>query len=199
MATSRAAKRAEAKKTDDSTPSISLSTEDFDRQGVIDMASVVDGTAVLPANDANEANAARVIDVDRAKPPTSPFSNADEDDGDLDEDDPLRSQPINTPGAAIDPVPASPADEPVAKGGSARKGSALVTLGAKLRSGARAPYGATFIIPRDDTPPDTDGIITDGVTVQLVRGRATRVSGRAADWLTKHPHFDIQEVAVNKD
>lgn len=190
---------------------VSLSAEDFDENpAVVNMASVEGvegpsaadpaGNVVMPANEANEANARRIIDADRAKPPTSPFSNADlaapsEDDED-DEDDPLAGAPSNVPGPAIEQVPAP---EPKASASERKSGGAkLVTLGSRTKQGGRAPVAATVIIPRsgDDTKADTDGIITDGITVQLSRGRATRVSGRAAEWLASHPVYRIEPVEV---
>lgn len=213
-----AATAAPAQPAADDTKPISLSHEDFEgNPAVVNMADVVDGPQTdgdaadldpnRVRNEANDANARRIIEQDRAKPASSPFSNADladdEDDVEDDEDE-LRGAPINQPGPAVESLPKDEPDGAIANEAAgrkeARKGSVLVTLGDRTKNGGRAPYAVTVIVPRagEDTDEAHDAVITDGTTIQLARGRATRVAARAADWLAKHKLYSITEVKVQK-
>lgn len=202
------ANRSRSRAHDDDKP-VSLTSADFDNNpAVVNMAAIVDGdggetdpaeTAAVVAgigNDANEANARRILDAERS----APGAGVDTGDDEFDEDDPLAGAPANTPGPAIEPAPADDEPEPKAKAksGAKRTGSVMVTLGDRTKVGGRAPVGVTIIVPAagDDTDEAHDGLITAGTTVQLARGRATRVSARAADWLSGHRLFSITEVSV---
>lgn len=188
---------------------VSLSHEDFeDNPAVVNMADVpgVEDAGGIDVNrirnDANDANTRRIIDQDRSKPASSPFSNADlgvPEEGES-EDDPLAGAPINRPSLAVEQTPQGEAEEPKKGAKSKKTGSVLVTLGDSTKYGGRAPYAVTVIVPPAgaDDEEAHKGLITQGTTIQLARGRATRVSARAAAWLESHPVYDIREVEVQK-
>lgn len=85
------------------------------------------------------------------------------------------------------------ADEEVAE--SAIEDSDLIYVTYRgLRSTGRAPGTITVNVPDDGTEPDDKtAIITTGETFTLRPGVPVRATEEQADWLSRHPHYQIEK------